>query len=83
MVIELPLNDYVIKYEKLSSEALNYRNIRQLIPENMFRMLKNLVERELEPSILKGVIETIFESLSGRLSELNSIRIFKSAIKLK
>ena len=83
MVIELPLNDFVVKYEKLSSEALNYRNVRQMIPENLYRMLKNLIDRDIDQSLLSDILDTVYDCLGGRLNELNAIRFFKAAIKQK
>jgi hypothetical protein len=59
VVLETPILDYINKYQKLSSEALNYKNTRHFIPENYCRMLKNLCDKDLTSEIQAKVLSIL------------------------
>jgi hypothetical protein len=52
MVLELPMNDFIAKYEKPASKVLKQRNIRSTIPERYARLFKDLLEREGQENII-------------------------------
>ena len=67
IVLELPLNDFLNKYEKSKNEAFEKRNTRELIPANYCRMFKNLGDRDLEAATLQFVTDVVYENLCDRL----------------
>lgn len=81
MVIELPLVDFISKYEKLGSKVQNQRNIRSTIPERYCGLIKALCERGLDEKLLDGIIEIIFDALSDRMAEPNALRFAKAFVK--
>jgi len=81
MVIELPLIDYISKYEKFDSKVQNQRNVRSTIPERYCGLVKALSERDLDGKVLDGVIAIIFDALSDRMQEKNGLRFAKAFVK--
>lgn len=81
MVIELPLVDFISKYEKFSSKVQNERNIRSTIPERYCGLIKALSERGLDDVLLDGVIKIIFDALSDKMAEPNALRFAKAFVK--
>ena len=81
MVIELPINDYISKYEKSASKAIEIRNVRATIPQNLIVMVRNLKERNLDSKLLDYVLDVIYETIVSRIGEKNSLRLAKAFIK--
>lgn len=80
-MIEAPLKDFISKYEKHRSKAINARNVRLSIPDGYFSLLKNLAERGLRADILEDVKELIYSSLVSRMGEENTVRVLKVLVK--
>lgn len=83
MVLELPINDFLNKYEKSKSEAFALRNVRENIPVNFCRMLKNLSEREANPEVMNFITRTVFDLCNERLEEANTLKFVKRVIKYR
>lgn len=81
MIIELPLVDYISKYEKFASKVQTQRNIRSTIPERYCGLLKALCERSLDQRVLDSVIKVIFDVIYDRMSEKNALRFAKAFVK--
>lgn len=80
-MIELPLLDYINKYEKNKNKLQNERNIRVTIPARYCDFVKTLCERGLDAQVLDQVLLVIFDALSDRMEEKNALRLAKAFVK--
>ena len=54
-----------------------------MIPERYSKMLRDLIERELDARLLDPIIDTIFEGYSDEITKKNALRFSKIFVKQK
>jgi len=82
IVIELPVTDFIIKYEKSTSKALKSRNSRSSIPSHLIFMFKNLKERSLlDEKLFDMLLDVVYETIVSRIAETNAVKLAKAFIK--
>ena len=81
LIIEIPIKDYVAKYEKhAGGKLVNQRNVRRTIPEKYAAFVNDVLTKLENPQIIDIILKPL---LQQDFSIHNCLKLYKAFLKAK